>query len=450
MRFKVVTIFLFSMLFFGANAFAFKAGDRVSYTPPRENLSTTPAVEQATVIEVVASSAGDELVKIRLDRTNESIQVSAVALSDLAQEHQQISIPKQVEQLNHEVQLVPNISSSGCVENSVQREVKAKEVESVLYSVNLLWINRSLDSKQKYIYPANNEIELERKFLDPIYKWADATQGGVIKVWYDSKVTSLEAVQNTQSLIEKHQRAHPNAAPIELQDVRTNLAYIRRHPEAFSDELPVYFRVDLLRPVIAVTDLFRSDRKYSYLVFGDLDMEPMSREHLFDQETLGKLHQYGIVMAHSKSYDFENGFHIIAGNNRLQDPLRTILIGLNIERAKFALAAKREIDELKIKKERHELLSYEQERRLLNDPMQPLHQIVYGSYAAMFDLLFHNEGWGELLVNLDHQPYRFGQHHYEPFGLDGNRRRYEFRLIDSTKAIPTKKVPLPLANGQYN
>lgn len=145
---------------------------------------------------------------------------------------------------------------------------------------------------------------------------------------------SPAAVENTRVLIEAHAQQHTEMAPIVLRDVRT-IPKVTQHPKVFSEWVPVYFRVDLLRPIIAMHIL--SNHETNCFVYGDLDMEPLSQEQLFDQDTVYKLERHGFVLAGYRCL-VENGFQMISNSNRLLfEAMEWVLVELNIQRAYNAL-----------------------------------------------------------------------------------------------------------------
>jgi len=207
------------------------------------------------------------------------------------------------------------------------------------YTINLMWINRKLNENQQYIYPASNENELSKLFLRHIFKWALVNKNSTVHLWFDSMLTPAAAVKNTHLLIKNYLQAHPDVAPIILRDVR-ELPYVMANPEVFSDKTPIFFRVDLLRVIAQVHDI--TTGVTPYFVYSDLDIDPLSREEIFDEETLHKLQTFGIVMAYHPIWQgFENSFSIVSNHNaQLLEAMTYTLIDLNIQRAYNALHGK--------------------------------------------------------------------------------------------------------------
>ena len=204
------------------------------------------------------------------------------------------------------------------------------------YTVNLMWINRKFDPNQQYIYPACSEEQLMKKLLQPVYKWALVTQGGVIQLWFDSLLTPKKAVQKTVQLLQGYVAEHPELAPILFRDVR-ELPIVQQHPIIFSDKLPIFFRVDLLRVIAQVHDV--STGVTPYFVYADLDIKPLSREELFDEEAMQNLKTFGLVLAYCPKFaGFENNFQMLSCHNKkMLEAMNYLLIELNIQRAYNAL-----------------------------------------------------------------------------------------------------------------
>ena len=300
-----------------------------------------------------------------------------------------------------------------------------------------MWINKKLNDKQLYIHPSQDREDLQKNFLNPIFKWAAVNQGGAVNVWFDSKLTPAQAVENTQALIEEYIQEHPGMAPIQLRDVRT-LPKVVQHPEVFSEKTPVYFRVDLIRVIAGLHTI--STKETPYFVYADLDVEPLSQEQLFDDQTQQNLKKYGIVIAKGQ----ENGFQIIGHQNaHLLEAMGWVLVELNIARAQRALQGGY-----------FEGIGNKDPR----GPTNPLVQSVYSCYGMMFDYFCHLEGCRKLWV--DSEVYDKSKHGLRPFGL---RCHYTPRLRTTgafangpledrlgSAMIPAKNVNIPLAGGHYS
>lgn len=156
------------------------------------------------------------------------------------------------------------------------------------YSINFMWINKSLKPEQEYIYPKN---DLSNPFLQPIYNWAAKNPKANINIWFDCELTTKNAINKTNDLISTTQK-------IRLRDVRT-IPIVKENLEVFSEKTPVYFRVDLLR-VIAMLQILTQTNECEYAVYADLDMKSITKKEIFTENTKGLLKYDGIVLAQKK------------------------------------------------------------------------------------------------------------------------------------------------------
>ncbi len=316
-------------------------------------------------------------------------------------------------------------------QSSTEMMQQGSTPQKIRYSINLMWINKKLDEDQYYIHPSKNESDLEKNFLSHIFKWAKANPDGRINVWFDSELTPLKAIKDTLRLIKKHEPS--TITNIKFRDIR-KIKKILDHPKIFSDKIPIYFRVDILRPIIALNSL---THEVDYCVFADLDMEPLSKEQLFDSETLRKLSQDGIVMAKSAtSNGFENGFQIISNDQScLLDAMEFALVDLNIQRAYNAL------------KGNFKPLAMSSRQRPLTS-IEAIEQAVFFSYVPMFQYFYHLAERTKLLIvggsimNPTEREYDQNKDGFTPFKLEEMTNPFE--LTSSIPiAIPTKEVKLP-------
>lgn len=240
------------------------------------------------------------------------------------------------------------------------------------YSVNLMWINKTMNTHQHYIRPAQDEKDLFALFLRPIFTWASLTSPDTsINVWYDSETTCQTAVENTRSLIQQEAQQNPHWAHIELKDIR-NLPTISQYSDILTNALPVFFRVDFLRVLAAIETLATKTDKY--FVYADLDVEPLTGPDLFDYHTLDNLQKYGTVMARDGNLGFENGFFII-----------------NKEHPHIIQALKKFIIESYTLEARSKLI----DGTSLNYPWP---QTIYYGYPDMFKYLYWLSNQGQLFL----------------------------------------------------
>lgn len=252
------------------------------------------------------------------------------------------------------------------------------------YSINLMWVNDKLSSSP-YIFP-NKNIKNE---LSLIAYWANSNEGASVNIWYDSAFVEPNAVANTKALLSSDARI---AHQVEFKDLR-KFPEVKNNPEAFSEQVPVYFRVDLLRAVCAFNVLSKKAKegKRHYFVYADMDVTVMSKDDIFDTATQMDLEEFGIVMAHSsENIKFENSFQIWSNNKpNLLKAAKEAIIDINLNRVNHILSGG----------------TWEN-----NDPNEtaPLVQVAYHSYFDMFSYYYHLENWGKASgkfgpVNLEKQ-----------------------------------------------
>lgn len=195
---------------------------------------------------------------------------------------------------------------------------------------------------------------------------------------------------------------------IQFKDVRS-IDIVNLNPRVFSENVPVYFRVDLLRAIAA--DHILKSKETEYFVYGDIDMEPLSANELFDKRTVNFLKDFGFVMAKGGHLGFENGFQILSGHHpRFLDSHRKVIVDLSLEMA-------------------------------LEQPHLIKEQQIYDTYPAMVTHLLDEDGrYGKLtLAKKDLSQFRYDRwkdkaHINLPLGNG---------LITLKETMPTKPVNLP-------
>lgn len=298
----------------------------------------------------------------------------------------------------------------------------AYEIPCYIYSLNFMWISKRL-KRQEYLFgegltPGERTIDFQNRLVIPIIKWAQKNPNTAVNIWYDSQMTYLDAIERSKQMIEAMAPLSIRSS-IKFRDIRV-LDLVSKNSQIFRDSIPVYFRVDLLRAIIA--DQMLTNQDVQYFVYGDLDMKPIKRHRLFDERTVKYLSRFGFVMAkvQTEAPGFENGFQILSGEHaQLLEAHRKIIIDLNIE---MANSSPREIEE----------------------------QQIFHCYSAMFTYLLEQSGlYGKLdqeLLNKVSKEEQLKLHHYrfEHFRLKENRylplgpHNYEIKRI-----FPTKPVQLP-------
>lgn len=120
------------------------------------------------------------------------------------------------------------------------------------YAINLFWINEKLDNDLQFIYPSKDEKHLTKNFLKYILSWASANPLATTIPYHDSVFTSKEAPLRIQQVLE-------------LPVVKVNL-------RTFSDQIPLYYRVDLFQWLILL-QCFEQGESYSCAIFTQISSE---------------------------------------------------------------------------------------------------------------------------------------------------------------------------------
>jgi len=289
-------------------------------------------------------------------------------------------------------------------------------VKADQYSINLMWINKhKMPAEQEFLFGDGDTAEQRRLhfhegFVIPVAKWAQKNPGTSINIWVDSEMATAGSIERSQEALLKALEGTDHGE-IHFRDVRP-IGVVCAHPKVFN-EMPIYFRVDLLRAIAA--DHVLRLKETQYFVYGDIDKDPISAEEIFDKRTLNFLDDFGFVMAKGGSLGFENGFQILNGSHlQFMESHRKVIIDLSIE---MALQKPREIKE----------------------------QQIYDTYPAMITHLLDADGrYGKL--NFDRDPEACG---IDIFRRDQFRQKAsrflplgngEIRLGD---IAPTKPVSLP-------
>jgi hypothetical protein len=100
-----------------------------------------------------------------------------------------------------------------------------------------------------------------------------------------------------------------------------------------NDKIPVYFKVDLVRLIILLQLI--KENPQSYAIYADIDTKPLSEDIIFTEESIKLLNRYGLVLPKGQLAEYENSFHILAGEELTSDKymrisIEKILVEFNI------------------------------------------------------------------------------------------------------------------------
>ncbi len=185
------------------------------------------------------------------------------------------------------------------------------------YSINLMWINKSKEDKKR-LY-GENDAEFQAKIIDPLLAWSRLHPKTPIYMWYDSEVASPKAIALLKKTV---------GEKIRCRDIR-EIPVVQQNPAPFTPDIPVYFRVDLLRAICM--DYLLETEKRHYCIYSDLDFAPFLPNTLFDKRTVDQLDDLGFVMSKDDQIPYENGFLIFnSEHSKCREGLKKFLINFNV------------------------------------------------------------------------------------------------------------------------
>lgn len=307
-------------------------------------------------------------------------------------------------------------SPSHRFEQAIREHDEAKNIGK--YSLNLMWINKTLDLTQKFINPARDEHDLVQNLIEPVLKWAEANPSAHICLWFDSKLTPDAAVQATAHILHIQMSAR-QIKNIDLCDIR-KIKIVSQNPDCFSDQVPIYFRIDMLKVIIIVDSIVQEHMDaaiFSDMEVGDLRPQKtrMTKAELFNSNSMQLLKKQGLLLnAGSSGSLLENQFLQLIKDDRMINAIKCAIVNVNLLRAVNALNSRdpSQIEAL----DRSVFLSTRDDVYLYYYGTAPGEQIKVNSY-----ILFNGEK-SSPWINYD--PVAHG---YSPFGLYLNHRGDAFQ-----------------------
>lgn len=199
-------------------------------------------------------------------------------------------------------------------------------------SINLMWVNKSLDSRLEYVFPTTLPKFPNIKTTELLTEWCEDNPICQVNIWYDQNTVTPRQLQNTHDLLEELNLLDR----IKLRDI-WKLKTVQDNPKIFEEAVPFYYRIDLLRAIIVDELTNEGDARYG--VYADINIPPFDHDVLFKEETQKRLDQYGFLLS-KRSYGalsslipYENGFFILDGNNSFMKKAHRIGIidvGINL------------------------------------------------------------------------------------------------------------------------
>lgn len=284
------------------------------------------------------------------------------------------------------------------------------------YSINLMWINKKLIKGQTYIDNSKTISELKKKLLDPALKWAKANPNAAVNIWYDGVHTEEEAIKHTQDALLSMNTKEFSGITIRLRDIR-EIPIVRDNLDVFSDFLPLYFRIDLLKAIIIVDAIERECNDaaiFSDLEVGDLrpNGDRMNKEELFSPltEVSARFAKSGLILNKNSGY-IENQFIQLYNNPKMIFAIKHAVINVNLTRAISALNFKCEA----------QLMQEDYVQSLARAVYPSIQQDVFAYYEAItnpeYQLLVRPDIVGKGTRHDTWLPYNPNEHGYTAFGL---------------------------------
>ncbi len=189
------------------------------------------------------------------------------------------------------------------------------------YTLNFLWVNLNPQDRATHIaqnifglglderenHPLENDEETQKTFMYKLRTWVELNPDATINLWYDSALVTEKARENTLIALQTiHEVTHTTLV---LRDVRLLSNIPPELLPTLHPGTPVYYRVDLLKILIA--DSYFGCSKIKYAVISDIDVRPMPAKQLFDRTTLLYLDTKGYVFTNVGMFDMENSFMAI-------------------------------------------------------------------------------------------------------------------------------------------
>lgn len=293
-----------------------------------------------------------------------------------------------------------------------------------VYSIHLMWINSFLDPGQTYLNKAQTSEELFKSLLLPAIKWKKANPEAGVYIWYDSAYTTQNAIDRTKQVLSEFSLKN-NVSGVNLKDIR-EIPIINVNPDIFSNQLPIYFKVDLLKGIIIVDSIERE--KVDAAIFTDLEVGDlredglrMNKGELFEPSIMDRLREIGLILG-SGSFDCENQFLQLVNHPRMLNTMKHSFINLCLMRALTALNAPDTVSEMSIS-----LARYNEEAKKTSARLQLFPQLSVMGYHVIKRLVRQAFCCSRLsvCVNDKNHPdpkghwvqYDVNTHGYEPLGL---------------------------------
>lgn len=197
------------------------------------------------------------------------------------------------------------------------------------YSLNFLWVNLNpqdrvadlaqnifgegldiLESGHSILESEELVEEVKKTFTYKLVKWVELHERVEVNLWYDSALVTERAATNTFHMMERI--AESKNVELKLRDIRTLSNIPPAIQKALHPGVNVYYRVDILKALIA--DFLMAESQRQFCVISDIDIAPIRPAALFDERTLHFLNLHGYILCQlfddefQTPFSFENSF----------------------------------------------------------------------------------------------------------------------------------------------
>ncbi|MEC7839758.1 MAG: hypothetical protein VX777_06940 [Chlamydiota bacterium] len=198
-------------------------------------------------------------------------------------------------------------------------------IEPIEYTINLIWLNKKrMSDSQEFLIKGTDSNSIYHQLVKPVSGWIKSNPNTCVNLWYDSLLATVKAVENTRAKILKT-LTDDESNHFHFRDIR-ELTFVKDQENYFEEDIPVFWKVDMLKEIISSIELPKKNEKYT--VCTDLDVTPMRRSHLFDKRTVHFLEKFGTLFAKEGWDGFENSFRI---TNREHIPIKNTIFEKTIK-----------------------------------------------------------------------------------------------------------------------
>jgi hypothetical protein len=232
-----------------------------------------------------------------------------------------------------------NLDPQDRIQNLAQNIFKdglaiSENAECIKHPETLRRLEKTEKSLEKEVLESWNKIK--NSFTYRISKWADVHPNAQINIWFDSALVTQKALEKTIEMLKNISESRK--VNLRLRDIRQIPEIDREIEYSLHPATQLYYRVDMLKALIADHLIISSEELAKYCVIADIDIEPMPPQLLFDKRTLEYLSLNGYVFNRTGLGNFENSFFIF---NKEKENLAEIHYETIIEKTALQLIESR-------------------------------------------------------------------------------------------------------------